>query len=64
MSDQNNSENNLIGDDGCEYLSKAVWPHLTVLNLYNNQIGSDGVKHLRKANWPLIKKLIIGKHEM
>jgi hypothetical protein len=64
MSDWNNLEKNLIGNDGCEYLSKAVWPHLAVLNLYKNTIGSEGVKHLRKANWPLIKKFIIGKHKM
>ena len=46
-----NLDNNQIGENGIEHLSKAL-PKMTALNvleLYNNQIGDNGMIHLSKA---------------
>jgi hypothetical protein len=48
-------EYNLIDSKGCQFLSQANWPCLSVLKLNNNRISSEGVKHLSKAQWPLLK---------
>ena len=47
-----NLDRNLIGNEGCEYLSEAYWPGLNYINISSNKIKSGGVKHLLKANWP------------
>jgi hypothetical protein len=44
----------MIGDKGCEWLSKSNWPCLIELGLESNKIGFEGVKHLGNANWPLL----------
>ena len=46
MFQTNNSDKNLIGNQGCKYLSKASWPCLKYLELEENQIGAAGLKYL------------------
>ena len=55
-----NSDNNLIGNKGCEFLSQANWPSLSVLNLSKNQFQSEGIKYLAKSNWTLLKIIKLG----
>jgi hypothetical protein len=53
-------EYNNIGDKGCETLSLADWPYLSIIYLRSNKIGVEGVEHLAKANWPLLKSISLG----
>ncbi len=39
-------DENEIGNDGCDYLSRADWPLLKILILSKNKIESDGVRFL------------------
>ena len=48
-----------IGEKGCEFLSEADWPCLSVLGLNNTAICDKGVKYLSEANWPLLKILML-----
>ena len=52
-----NLDENIIGNKGCEFLSKSDWPFMKKLDFCRNQIGSEGVVHLRKANWPLLESI-------
>ena len=52
-----NLDRNLIGNEGCDYLSKADWPRLSILQLSKNEIESEGVGLLVQANWPLLKTI-------
>ncbi len=55
---------NQIGSKGCEYLSQAKWPNLTLLYLSENNILSEGVKQLCKSNWPLLEVLYLSTFVM
>ncbi len=50
-------EYNLIENKGCQFLSQANCPSLTLLKLNNNQISSEGVRYLRKVQRLLLKIL-------
>ena len=43
---------NFIGNKGCEFLSKAQWPYLKLLQIGSNNIQSEGVNHLSRSHWP------------
>ena len=59
-----NVESNMLGNTGCEILSRAYWPQLRNLKLANNNIKSEGAKHLRRSNWPLLNIIDISKNLM
>ena len=55
------SENNLIGDRGCKYLSRVNFKKIYSIDLGNiinnegnNNIGDAGALHLSKAKWKTI----------
>ncbi len=56
-----NLDYNQIGKKGCEYLIKANWPILNILDLYKNRIDREGVKQLGKSKWPFLKIIRLGK---
>lgn len=39
-------ENNLIMDEGLQYLCKAQFPQLDKINLNDNEISMNGLNHL------------------
>jgi hypothetical protein len=50
---------NRIDDEGCLWLSKTPWPHLTSLRLCSNIVSSKGFSHLTKMHAPNLKTLSI-----
>jgi hypothetical protein len=49
-----NAGSNIIGDGGCEHLSKAFWPLLESIDLGYSKISSKGCEHISSAKWPLL----------
>ncbi len=59
------AEENYNNFEGCEQLSKANWPHLTILNLtrrgYDDFMSKKhGCERLSEANWPHLAELHLG----
>ncbi len=59
-------DSNLIGGEGCSYLSRTVWPKLKEItlckmdsSLVGNELGRDGIFLIGKTDWPSLNKIYL-----
>ncbi len=57
-------DHNLIGNDGCYYLTKPKLQSLQTLDLTSNAITEDGSRFLAMGNWPHLRTLLICKYSI